>query len=434
MVILGVLIGLVAGSLWLPYLWKIRITILMVSAVLCALALEIILLNFWQRGLSGNAIAAENQNVQFDLRTPYQVVFDLRIAGLDAYPGLLPYHFREISRAGEKVIEINGDSIVPLANISMVSTVLCNESGDFVVYDSDERGFNNPRGIWNGDYFQVVTIGDSFTHGICVDPDENASLIRDIYPKTLNLGMGGAGPLMQLGIVREYASQLKPEVLLWFYFEGNDLSDICAELETPLRDYLNNSYHNNLMGSQTELDLQLINFVDYLIEPNFWPFAKTFKTLRLVELRKTISELSSRTKLNLGKDISEDQFVMAPCSSGVSPLIVFQTIMDRVTASVESWGGELYFIYLPAWWRYGSQLDKQLDSDYCIQCYSYESILRMADNSGIPTVDLAKSFAGHSDPLSLFRFRLDGHYNEKGYKLVAETVLKQIDLYDSVYR
>ena len=46
----------------------------------------------------------------------------------------------------------------------------------------------------------------------------------------------------------------------------------------------------------------------------------------------------------------------------------------------------------------------------------------------IPIIDLYKDlFSGHPDPKSLFPFRTYGHYNEEGYRLVAETILDKIN-------
>ena len=38
-----------------------------------------------------------------------------------------------------------------------------------------------------------------------------------------------------------------------------------------------------------------------------------------------------------------------------------------------------------------------------------------------------QAFDDHPDPLSLFPFRLFGHYKEAGYKLVADTVLESLE-------
>ena len=42
-------------------------------------------------------------------------------------------------------------------------------------------------------------------------------------------------------------------------------------------------------------------------------------------------------------------------------------------------------------------------------------------------IDMHKEvFAKHDDPLSLFPFRINGHYTAEGYNLVVESVLNNI--------
>ena len=46
----------------------------------------------------------------------------------------------------------------------------------------------------------------------------------------------------------------------------------------------------------------------------------------------------------------------------------------------------------------------------------------------IPIIDIHNEvFKTHPDPLSLFPFRIPGHYNAEGYRLVAEAIGKQLD-------
>ena len=83
--------------------------------------------------------------------------------------------------------------------MSNTVTVLCNESGQWIDYRSDERGFSNANEIWQSDRLDIAALGDSFTHGYCVPADKTfVALIRQRYPATLNLGIAGDGPLLML--------------------------------------------------------------------------------------------------------------------------------------------------------------------------------------------------------------------------------------------
>ena len=58
----------------------------------------------------------------------------------------------------------------------------------------------------------------------------------------------------------------------------------------------------------------------------------------------------------------------------------------------------------------------------------YNEIINMVAGLNIDIIDLKKDlFDKIEDPLSLFPLRIrEGHYNEFGYKLIAETVLMHI--------
>jgi hypothetical protein len=81
-----------------------------------------------------------------DQRSVSQVVADLRKEGKDAYPSVFPTGLYE--HRGDRTYSRLG-SLLPLGGISNVTTVLCNETGRYMIYPSDEYGFNNPAGLWS---------------------------------------------------------------------------------------------------------------------------------------------------------------------------------------------------------------------------------------------------------------------------------------------
>ena len=68
---------------------------------------------------------------------------------------------------------MNGGEFLPLAYMSDKLTLGANERGEYVLYHTDEHGFNNPKGLWKAEEIEVVAIGDSFTIGTNVLADEN---------------------------------------------------------------------------------------------------------------------------------------------------------------------------------------------------------------------------------------------------------------------
>jgi hypothetical protein len=91
------------------------------------------------------------------------------------------------------------------------------------------------------------------------------------------LGLAGAGPLLELATLTEYAAPLKPTVVLWLYFEGNDLRNLYSELKSPLlMNYLDPDFSQNLIHRQLQIDKALDRHIDPKLKnlkavPTPWP-------------------------------------------------------------------------------------------------------------------------------------------------------------------
>jgi hypothetical protein len=323
-------------------------------------------------------------------------------------------------------ISIDGVEVLPVGGISDRVTVLCNETGKYAIYESDERGFHNPKGIWQSSSIPVASVGDSFTQGACVPSDKNfMALIRNHYPGALNLGMSGEGPLFMLATITEYLSFIKPKTVLWFFYEENDFGDLSVESKAPLlQRYLTDEFMQGLFNRQADIDQALIEYVEQDRKrqlakkdekakqdkaKNPWISARTLADfLRLGRLRQTLGLVYGRG----GRD-SKGWYSQAQ-------LDLFRTVLLRAKRSVEAWGGTLYFVYLPARDRYAEEQD-----------YHRQSILTVVTDTGIPIIDVHARFQLESDPLTLFPFGRFGHYNEEGNRLVANEVLRSINLKNS---
>ncbi|MGH7453745.1 MAG: hypothetical protein ACRENG_20515 [bacterium] len=138
---------------------------------------------------------ARRSGIPFDTRNLLEVTNDLQTKGITAYPVVPPslvVDFNGIDNGNYKLFSLGG--------VSRKTTVYCNESGDYAIYESDEHGFNNPVESWSQKP-KAVLLGDSFVHGACVGPGEDiAGQLRKMGINTLNLGMGGCGPLIELAM------------------------------------------------------------------------------------------------------------------------------------------------------------------------------------------------------------------------------------------
>ena len=99
----------------------------------------------------------------------------------------------------------------------------------------DRNGFRNPQDFRQAD---IVVIGDSFVEGLTVSDAElmTSQLAQLAGKSTANLGQSTYGPLQEQIVFRRYGLPLEPRVVVWMFFEGNDLDDVIAyrhEMEHP---------------------------------------------------------------------------------------------------------------------------------------------------------------------------------------------------------
>ena len=326
-------------------------------------------------------------------------------------------------------------NIYPLSGISNRRTLYCKENGYFMIYQSDRYGFNNPNEEWDKKEIEYLLVGDSFTHGACVNqPDTIAGNIRSALNQNkkgvLSLGYSGNGPLIEYAALREYFPFTNAKRVLWMYYE-NDLTDLDNELKNSiLLNYFNDKkFTQNIKSRQKEVDKKALNNLlqEYKITEERLEKEKLLHE-RSKEHRSYIKKI---IKLYTVREMVINRFFrvgwLAP-----PPLPPreqeFEKIIKLANELTENNGGTFYFVYLPQIIRY---LDFAKNNTK--EFRKYGKIIRIVKNLNIPIIDInSELFEKHKDPLSLFPLRKFGHYNEDGYRLVAQTILDKIKRYESV--
>ena len=324
------------------------------------------------------------KGVEFDKRSKMQIYRDLKKKDDKITLVVTPREY---------LIE-KKNKIIVLSGISNSKTIHCNESGYYSIYESDRYGFNNPDIEWDKINIEYLLVGDSFTHGACVNrPNDMASVLRNLSGKsTLNLGFGGNGPLLQYATLREYLIN-NVKNILWFYYEENDLSELNSELESDiLTRYLEDTnFKQNLILKQNEIDISHKSIIDGK--------EKEGRFLKFVKIYKTRNSLSLKQQKQINKYTE------------------FNKILEKANNLALDNGSKFYFIYLPEFNRYRPNYDNK----------SYEKVKKIVKKLNIPFIDMHKEvFEKERDPLKLFPLGLYGHYNELGYKKVSNTIYKFI--------
>lgn len=305
---------------------------------------------------------------------------------------------------------LSQSDLLPLSGISNSKSINCNENGYYSIFKSDRYGFNNPDFEWDKKETEYLLIGDSFVQGSCVNrPNDLSSLLRKKSNKNvLNLGVAGNGPLKEYATLREYYKK-DTKKILWFFFEGYDLTDLINEKKSNLlTKYINfENFTQDLKHKQELVNKDIENIfqqekirVQDQLEDNKKIKYKILKFIRLNETKKVLF------RPILSEKINEEVF---------GDLEIILRLAKDFSLKNNS---EFYFIYLPEYSRYSNK-------NYSNQ--NYQKILKITKKLDIQIIDIKNQVFDKMDkPLELFPFSKDGHYNELGYRLVINEVYKSM--------
>ena len=349
----------------------------------------------------------EKTGKQFDIRSKFEIYKDLKKENnnivVPIYPALA-------------YLNKTGLNLFPLGGISNSRTIHCNENGYYSIYDSDRYGFNNPDDEWDSESIKYFLVGDSFTHGDCVNrPNDIASILRkNSNANALNLGYGSNGPLIEYASIREYL-MTNVENIVWIYYEINDNQNLINELKNQiLFKYLkDNNYSQNLKEKQNQIDIivkneletNLINYENFIKtkknNKNFISKKNIIKFLKLWETRETLNQfLPQKNKPNYS----------------IHP--EFENIIKLTKEIAINNNSNFYLVYLP---RY--QIPKpKINQDH------FSKIKLITEKYNVPIINIYELvFNLDDDPISNYPFGLRGHFNVEGYKKIGKSIYDFIE-------
>jgi hypothetical protein len=382
-----------------------RIAAEVLAAGLCLIVLEAALHLWGPRDTNPQLVrikAAEKLGRSFDARTISEVVDHLRSKGVDALPGTS----REWPRR-QPVRERLPGTIYPLSNASNASIVECNERGEYMVYRSDEFGFNNPPGLIASGQIDLAVVGESYALGHCLPAEQSlVGLLRKSWPRTGNFALGGSRALSTLASFREYVEPLRPPVILWtvypYYVEdGGERQD------ATLRRYLDPDFSQNLFSRQAEVDriwreisIDLQARADRAIfhgAQNVW--GQLARAASLPLLREQATSLMWGA---LGNPDTEN----------------FARSLRLAKKASDGWGGRLVVVILPIF--------SEVVANRLPAALSHDRLAQTVRAEGIEVVDAAELFMKQPDPASLYTMRMNNHPNARGYALLEEHVQRRL--------
>tara|TARA_B100000959_G_scaffold187929_1_gene196527 strand:+ start:2485 stop:3663 length:1179 start_codon:yes stop_codon:yes gene_type:complete len=282
---------------------------------------------------------------------------------------------------------------------------------------SDKKGFReNVDNLYEKtDY---VLLGDSFAMSICENrPYDLKSQLQKLNNNFtyLNLGIHNINYVKQLSVLLNITKDTEFDTLIWFFYEGNDYNDSIDKYDSynafqssQAYEYENKDFNHSIPKHVDKIDYYLNKKFEIT---NFYKFK--------VWLAETVNGLSSLLKFfkKYDKLLNEDEYNEA--------LKIAKKYLNTKNIS------NRYIYYIPSWQRLANHKSrkiglykknpqiKQLDQ-------LKNSVKKISEENGFIFVDGENKFINLKDPLKVFYYKLNTHFNKVGYKILAEDVYNKI--------
>ena len=397
--------------------FKVKFLISLVSLAITILTFEIFLNVTTQTySLESKIQKANELDIEFDTRSVLEVLDDLNNSENSIYPNFKPKFLLVEDYYYKEGFEVNNDRIFPLSNISNISTILTNENGYYPVVKTDDFGFTNSENMYDEE-IDVILIGDSYVEGYSVFEFHSlSSNLNDFGYKSVSFGKGGNGPLIELASLREYGSALKPSKVVWF-FVHNDFRNLHYELRSDLltKYMIDKNFDQNLINKQNEID----NFIKKYIKAeqdeinqHAFDISKIIEIIKLSQLR--VYFIDTLMYFNSQKNYE-----------------ILEKVLQNANKEVKSWGGEFYFVYLPSLQTLNNSLPDTSQNILSLNKFEEKSTIddihKLCEKLNIEIIDFYSEISKLQNYKSIFPLESDGHYNEKGYRLLSDTLIKKFN-------
>jgi hypothetical protein len=270
---------------------------------------------------------------------------------------------------------------------------------------TDSHGFNNPPDQWRPGEVQILVVGDSFAFG--VGAPFGAGFVDHLRTRTgitVNLACGGNGPLSELGTLVEYGRILKPKLVVWTYFEGNDLAkDLGREMETAiLPRYLAAAFTQDLYARRNAIDRAIEAYLAQPPVPTKVPGSARRPGLSWASVAR-LEYLRTALGMSYGyrtRDLRD-----------------FARVLARAKEEVNAWGGRLVFAYVPGEARYASATARWDADGY------KQGVVSVVRGFALEIVDFDAEFRRvRPDPRQLFA----GHFTPEGHRIAGDVLAERL--------
>lgn len=384
------------------------------AGLYCVEGLSIALTDPDRPALHAMEEAAKKDGVVFDDRTRLEVLADMRSRGVTAWPPFYPYLLLNSPlRAGDR-------DILPLGSLSNARTVCCNEGGRYLLYTTDEHGFRNPPGSWSNIPADVAIVGASSAASECVDdPDSLVTLLRARYPRTITVGAGGNGPLLELASIREYLPAVRPRLILWLFGEVHTPEYLEGEVHNALAlHYLDPEFRQDLFSKQKEIDRAVASYFEKGIQGE--------EALRRPAHRAREFAALTDTRM-LMYYFATARFTPHKQAAGFDTALYERALREGVKTAGQ-WGGSVVVVFWPDSSRYPGGPGYSPENISRLNLLR-DTILRIAAKNGASAIDLSHSFSENGNAAvsnAQFFYPFPAHFKPAGYRAAAAALIAAV--------
>ena len=298
-----------------------------------------------------------------------------------------------------------------------ISTIFCLPADDFPTYPYDLRydhnGFRNEDDLAAA---SIVVLGDSYMEAIRIPYEETLSrqVARLSGVPVANLALGGYGPQQQVAVLRRFALPLDPEVIVWAFYEGNDLKNI-EDTEQAAEQLRTGRPNTSSTARDRSFAKNALHAVYRLIDKcKPWPGASR----RVGEFRTADGRELQMYFIDGGRPLE---------ATDLAALRRLREILARAHELSAESGTRLVVLYIPTKYRvYGSFLDLPVSSELLEWSHSdlpvrLETLVRQVSPE-IGFVDLTLPFVSAAARGSVLYRADDTHWTPEAHQLAAETL------------
>lgn len=337
-----------------------------------------------------------------------QILQELK-SGKTIYPSIYSVN-------GAKPITILNKKYYAFGGVPNSKILFCNDSGKYQIFESDRYGFNNPDIIWEKN-IDLVLLGDSYIMGHCIDQEKTISNTLNRSFNTLNLSYSMGGTLNSLGVLSEYALNLEPKLVIYFFY-FNDLTDNVNEKKNLVMNKYINNEKQNLLNIQSEINLKIKEIAnDKIREIKNGNINKINKNL-FFTFNPNISDFNTIIRFtNIRQLFGIPNFKN---NAHHYDYALFSKILSKINQKVEfEMNSDFLTIILPTYEMMNNKNSKNI--------IVKNKLIKIFETLNISFIDFHEIFLKKNLEVGeIFKFN-GSHYNEKGYQEISNYLIEYIE-------